>query len=53
MTVHAPRFAGRAQGAAGRFSGLPRYHFVGGNNDAGALPVEALAAAAAVAMRLD
>ncbi|MEM6440771.1 MAG: PLP-dependent aminotransferase family protein [Pseudomonadota bacterium] len=50
MTAHQPDFAARAKAEAARFKGLPRYHFVGGNNDAEALPVDALAAAAAEAV---
>ncbi|MEM1313739.1 MAG: PLP-dependent aminotransferase family protein, partial [Pseudomonadota bacterium] len=50
MTAHQPDFAARAKAEAARYKGLPRYHFVGGNNDAEALPVDALAAAAAEAV---
>ncbi|MDX6749151.1 PLP-dependent aminotransferase family protein [Geminicoccaceae bacterium 1502E] len=38
---------------AGRFGGLPRWNFVGGNNDPALVPVEALAEAAARTIRAE
>lgn len=49
MTAHQPDFAARASASAGRYAGLPRYHFIGGNMSEEALPINALAAAAAEA----
>ncbi len=37
--------------AAARWAGFPKYNFVGGHNDAASVPVEALASAAAEALR--
>ena len=39
--------------AAPRFAGLPKYNFIGGHNDPVRIPSEALAAAAAAALRRD
>lgn len=36
--------------AAGKWSGLPKYHFIGGNNDEGSVPLKRLAKAASDAL---
>ena len=47
----APLLAPNLPAPAVRFKGLPKYHFIGGNNDAAQIPVDALVAAANAVLR--
>jgi 2-aminoadipate transaminase len=49
----APFFRADLPPAAARWNGLPEYNFVGGNNDADGVPVEALTSALAKGMQRD
>jgi len=46
----APLLAGGLPPPAARFSGFPKYNFIGGHNDAEHVPVDALMAAAAAVL---
>jgi 2-aminoadipate transaminase len=48
---YAPLLAPNLPAPAVRFKGLPKYHFIGGNNDAAQIPVDALVAAANAVLR--
>jgi 2-aminoadipate transaminase len=51
MTDFSSLFRPGVPAAAGRFTGFPKYNFVGGHNDPTRIPVEALADCAAAALR--
>src|SRR5580704_11619971 len=49
--AHASRFARDVPPAAPRWSGFPKYNFIGGHNDPTRIPAAALADAAATVLR--